>query len=209
MVIDNIHWLGHGSFRIDAEYCIYIDPWRVVRTDKHADIILISHEHYDHCSVADIQKLRNADSVIIGNDLVAEQVPGTQIIRAWQSMTIGRVSIKAIPAYAPNGLQHPLSAGGLGFVISADYYDIYYAGDTRRIPEMHRIRPDIAILPIDGRDTMTVDEAVAATEVLAPRWVIPCNWGTRGEGATRVDAHDFKSKVDGRTQVVVPAKVRT
>ncbi len=204
-MIDNIRWLGHGSFMIQGPQFIFVDPWRVVRTAFHADIILISHDHYDHCSTADIEKLRGPDTRIIGNESVAKKVPGTTVIRPWQSMSFDRISIKAIPAYAPDGITHKKEDGGLGYVISINYFDIYYAGDTKIIPEMERISPDIVILPIDNRDTLSIDEAVKVVDMLSPRQVIPCNWGSIGEGATAVDANEFKSQVGGRSQVIVPA----
>lgn len=205
-MIEQIHWLGHGSFMIDASPLIFIDPWRVVKTEAPADIILISHEHYDHCSVADVNKLRGEKTVVIGNEQVAKQINGLTVIRPWQSMSFDRVSIKAIPAYSPDEIYHKKTDGGLGFVISINYHDIYYAGDTKLISEMEMVRPDIAILPIDNNDTMNVEQAVKAVEVLAPRWVIPSNWGGIGEGASAVEANDFKKQVSGRTQVIIPKK---
>lgn len=204
-MIDKIKWLGHGSFSIQGPPYIYIDPWRVVRSGFQADIILVSHDHYDHCSIADIKKLRGADTHIIGNEQVADKIDGTTVIRPWQSMTFDRISIKAIPAYAPNGIHHKESDGGLGFVISMNYYDIYYAGDTKLIPEMERISPDIVILPIDNHDTLDVREAVEVVELLSPRWAIPSNWGSIGEGASIVDANEFKKQVGGRATVIIPS----
>jgi L-ascorbate metabolism protein UlaG (beta-lactamase superfamily) len=203
-MIDNIRWLGHGSFMIQGPPFIFIDPWRVVRSAFHADIILISHEHYDHCSTADIEKLRGPNTQIIGNEAVSKKIENTTIIRPWQSMSFDRISIKAIPAYAPDGINHKKSEGGLGFVISLNYFDIYYAGDTKLIPEMERISPDIVILPIDNHDTCSIDEAVKVVELLSPRWVIPSNWGGIGEGASAIDANEFKARIGGRAQVIIP-----
>ncbi len=203
-MIENIRWLGHGGFVIQGTQSIFIDPWRVIRSAFHADIILITHDHYDHCSTADIAKLRGPQTIIIGNELVAEKIEGTTVIRPWQSMSFDRISIKAIPAYAPDGVTHKKEEGGLGFIISVNYYDIYYTGDTKIIPEMQRVSPDIIILPIDNHDTLSVDEAVQVIDNLSPRWVIPCNWGSTSEGASELDAQDFKAKIGGRAEVVLP-----
>lgn len=203
-MIDKIKWFGHGSFLILGDINIYIDPWRVVKTGITADLILISHDHYDHCSSADVDKLRRADTTVIGNARVAQKIDDVTRIRPWQSMSFDRLSIKAIPAYSPHGVLHPQEHGGLGFVISVNYYDIYYAGDTKVIPEMSRISPDIVILPIDGDDTMTLDEARQAVEILRPRYVLPANWGITGEGATRIDALEFKEHIGGRADVIIP-----
>jgi L-ascorbate metabolism protein UlaG (beta-lactamase superfamily) len=203
-MIDSIKWLGHGSFLVEGPPFIFINPWRVIRTTFHADIILISHNHYDHCSVADVEKLRGPETVIIGNAKVAEQIKDTKILRPWQSISYERASIKAIPAYSPNGGQHPEADGGLGFIISMNLFDIYYAGDTRQIPEMARIHPDIAILPIDNNDTLSIREAVTVVEQLKPRWVIPSNWGTISKSPSLVEAHEFKALVGKKAEVIIP-----
>lgn len=202
-MIEKIQWLGHASFHIQTTPSIYIDPWRVVRSPQPADIILITHEHYDHCSSGDVEKLCGAKTVILGNEKVKALIPLTTIIRPWQSHTFDKVSIKAIPAYAPNGIQHKKSEGGLGFVISINYYDIYVAGDTDLIPEMDLISPDIAILPIDNNDTMGLRESIIAIERLKPRWVMPSKWGSTAEGATSQDAAEFKKQVGGRAEVII------
>jgi L-ascorbate metabolism protein UlaG (beta-lactamase superfamily) len=169
---------------------ISINPWRVARNAFHADVILISHDHYEHCSLADINKIRGPNTVVIGNERVAQEIEGCTVLRPWQSLAIERASIKAVPAYSPADWRHPYSDGGLGFVISLNMYDIYYAGDTQIIPEMTRIQPDVAILPIDGKGTLTVEEAAQVVRQMRPRWVIPSNWGW--ESVTRVDAMTFK-----------------
>src|SRR6266436_10413171 len=69
-IIERIEWLGHGSFRIQGMPLIYIDPWRVARNAFHADIILVTHDHYDHCSPADVEKLRGPGTVVISNNPV-------------------------------------------------------------------------------------------------------------------------------------------
>lgn len=203
-MIEHIHWLGHGSFYIDYSPGIYICPWRVVQPEKPAGIILIGHDHYDHCSVADISKIRHETTSIIGNKKVQEQLPDITVLRPWQSITVQGVNIKTLPAYSPDGLQHPREDAGLGFVISLKYYDIYYAGDSGLIPEMERISPDIAILPIDDDGTMSIEEAVEAVDRLRPRWVYPANWGATGEGVTLVEAREFQHLVGGRSQVILP-----
>lgn len=203
-MIENLKWLGHGSFLIQGPPFIFINPWRVVRTPFHADVILISHHHYDHCSVADVEKLRGPETVVIGNDKVAELVPNTKVLRPWQSMAFERVSVKAIPAYSPEGGQHPEADGGLGFVISMNLYDIYYAGDTKQIPAMEKIRPDIAILPIDNNDTLSMKEAVKVIELLKPRWVIPSNWGTLSKSPDLLEVNEFKAMVGKSSEVLIP-----
>ncbi len=202
-MIERIQWLGHSSFIIQGNPQIYIAPWRVPKPSNPPDAILIGHNHYDHCSSADIEKVRGTNTQVIGNEQVADIIADTTIIRPWQSITIDRANIKAIPAYSPNDLRHPIKDNGLGFVISIDYYDIYYVGDAKIIPEMEMLHPDIILLPIDGYGRLSVDEAVQVVDMLKPRWVIPYNWGGSGEEATSIDAQTFSEKIGGRAEVLL------
>ena len=199
-LIDRIQWQGGGSFAIHGSPFIQIAPWRVVKREKPPDVILIGHDHYDHCSPADVAKIRGERTMIIGNEAVANIIEGTVVLRPWQSISVDRASVKAVPAYSPGDPRHPWEAGGLGFVISLDFFDIYYAGDSRIVPEMAHIQPDIALLPIDGYGRLTVDEALRLLEILQPRWAIPYNWGGAGEQATLLDAQRFQSRARGATE---------
>lgn len=202
-MIDRIRWQGHSSFAIDGSTVIQIAPWRVVKRDSPPDVVLIGHDHYDHCSPADVAKIRGKRTMIIGNESVARVIQDTVVLRDWQSFSLDRASITAVPAYSASDPRHPREAGGLGFVISLDFFDIYYVGDSGIVPEMAHLRPDILILPIDGYGRLSLDEALRLVEMLEPRWAIPYNWGGVGEEATQLDAQSFKGRVRGATEVVL------
>jgi L-ascorbate metabolism protein UlaG (beta-lactamase superfamily) len=204
-MIERIEWLGHASFRIQGMPLIYIDPWRVARNAFHADVILVTHDHYDHCSPADVEKLRGPGTVVVTNNMAAALIDDATVLRPWQVLNVDRACIKAVPAYNSH---HPQKFEGLGFVISLDHYDIYYAGDTDLIPEMAMIHPDIAILPIGGRQTMGVEHAVEAVRRLRPRWVIPSHWGSPAEGGTAVDVRLFTERVKGLAELALPERLR-
>lgn len=196
-MIDRIQWLGNGSFAVQGTPLIYINPWRITRTNRPADVILISHDRYDSCSLADIAKLRGEHTRIIGTERVAQEIPGCTVLLPWQSAAVDRACIKAVPAYTPDTAK----SGGLGFVISLNYYDLYYAGDTGLIPEMESIHPDIALLPVGG--ALTAQQAAQATALMRPRWVIPYNWGVSSSGAHRVDAQQFQREVGAGAEVLL------
>ena len=138
-MIERIEWLGHASFRITGMPVLYLDPWRITRGSTPAEIILITHDHYDHCSPPDVDKLRTSETTIVANSGAAALVSGAIVLRPWQVINIGRACVKAVPAYNSH---HPLSFSGLGYIISLDRYDVYYAGDTDLIPEMVKWRDD-------------------------------------------------------------------
>ncbi len=204
-MLERIEWLGHASFRIMGAPLIYIDPWRITRPDHSADVILISHDHFDHCSPADVEKVRGAQSMIITNRATATHFEGATIARPWQVFNVGRASIRTVPAYND---QHPQAFECLGFVISLDHYDLYYVGDSGVIPEMEKLHPDIVIVPIGGSHSMTINDAVKAVRQLRPRYVIPSHWGSLSEGGTRLDAQALAQEVGSLAEVIIPQQVR-
>lgn len=198
-MLERIQWLGHGSFVIEGPPTIYINPWRLGQRSETADIILISHAHYVHFSPADIAKISHPSTRIIGPAAVAREIDTTEVLRPWQTICIGRLSVRGIPAFAGGSIDTTPRPDGLGFMISLNYFDIYYAGDTQYIPEMGRLRPDIAILPVDGQGTMTAEDAAQAVALMRPKYAIPFNWNA----ATRGEAAAFQRAAESSAQVVV------
>lgn len=203
-MIDQIQWLGHASFCINGSPRIYIDPWRIQDGSPPADVILITHEHYDHCSPPDIEKLMTPDTRLIVGEGVArvlrDEFP-LEILRPWQSVNIGRAHIKALPAYTFDDY-HPPRRGDVGFMISLNFYDIYYAGDTDLIPEMRTIGCDIAILPVSAKEgLMTIDHARRVVELMRPSFVIPSHFGSP-EGGNRIDAKALETAVQDIAEVM-------
>lgn len=184
-MIENIHWLGHDTFRFDGSATIYVDPWKLASDVPKADVVLITHEHGDHFSLEDIAKIAGPETLIVGPAAVTQSLPdaGTVTIAAGQTITAGTATITAVPAYnidkvRPSGvLCHPPEAGGVGFIIALDGRRIYHAGDTDAIPEMKGIACDVALLPVSGTYVMTAEEAAQACELLAARVVVPMHWG--------------------------------
>lgn len=206
-MIQNIRWLGHGAFAITGPQNIFINPWRVTVTDISPDIILVSDAHYEFCSQADIKKIRKPHTRLFSNERGAMELEQCEVLRTWQTISIGKMTIRALPAYL-NHADSPVKVEqGFGFLMSVNFFDIYYAGPTRSIPELSTLRPDIAIIPIDGKTTMAPLEAAQQVAKLKPKWVVPYNWGTRVDSANRIDAEMFASEVhtltDGQTQVLI------
>jgi len=176
-MIENIKWLGHASFKITIGDTIYIDPWEIKEEEK-ADLILISHSHYDHCSIEDINKLKGLATTIVCSFDTAKNISGNiRTVKPGNEIRVKNTIIKALPAYNIDKNYHPKVNEWLGFLISTGGTKIYFSGDTDRIPEMKGLAPDIAILPIGGHYTMGVEEAVKAIEDINPKVVIPMHYG--------------------------------
>jgi L-ascorbate metabolism protein UlaG (beta-lactamase superfamily) len=193
MMLKKIHWLGHDCFRIDAENVIYFDPLELKQGSAPADIILITHEHFDHCSPKDVAKIQKKGTVIVTTADCAKKLSGeTKIIKPGDAITVKGVKIEAVPAYNIDKKFHPKDKGWVGYIITVDGTRIYHAGDTDFIPEMKTIKTDIAFIPVSGTYVMTADEAVKAAEAMKPQVAIPMHYGSI-VGSDK-DAATFKQK---------------
>lgn len=186
-----IIWMGQSSFRIAGRVCI--DPLNVKKDTLPAEVILISHQHFDHCSPDNISKLICDKTVILTNRIAAKCLPmfkgKVEIMLPGEKRTVNGIDILAVPAYNKKEIFHPKDKNGLGFVVSVDGQRIYHAGDTDLIPEMSTVKCDIALLPISGTYVMTAEEAAEAAELIKPSLAIPMHYGmTLG---TMVDAQKF------------------
>ena len=199
-----IHWLGHDGFRIDTEKIIYFDPYQI-EAGPQADLILISHEHFDHCSPEDVAKIQGPETVIVTEKDSADKLSGdVRIIKPGETLNLDGVKIQAVPSYNTDKDFHPRKNGWLGFLVEVSGIRIYHAGDTDYIPEMKDLKVDIALLPVSGTYVMTAEQAVKAALAIAPGLAIPMHYGTIVGG--NQDALDFKNALDGRVDVLILEK---
>ena len=197
-MLEHIHWLGHDTFRLDGSSTVYIDPWKLPAGARPADLILVTHDHFDHFSAADIARIGSAATTLIGPAAVTGQVSSltTVTLAPGEAATVGGVTVTAVPAYnldkfrGPGEPYHPREAGYLGYVVEMDGRRIYHAGDTDAIPEMSDVRCDVALLPVGGTYTMTAEEAAAACEELDAAAAVPMHFADIV--GTRADAERFR-----------------
>ena len=199
-----IRRLGHDSFSLTGNIKIIIDPFKITPQEK-ADLILISHNHFDHLSVDDLKKISTEDTTIVAAQECLDMLRGFSFkekigMNPGEEKTVRGVKIKAIRAYNLDKINpetkkpfHPKEDNKIGFLISFNGITIYHTGDTDLIPEMSDLKPDIALVPVSGTYVMTAQEAAKAVEKIKPKVVIPMHYGAIV--GTEKDALDFKQLI--------------
>ncbi|MDP2156353.1 MAG: MBL fold metallo-hydrolase [Nitrospirota bacterium] len=200
-MVKKIHWLGHDTFKITGEKVIYTDPFKI-KTADIADIILITHEHHDHCSPDDIKKLQGPNTVIVTTaDCAAKHKGNIKIVKPGDSIDVFGIRIEVVPAYNTNKQFHTKDRGWVGYIFTVSGERIYLAGDTDYIPEMKTFSADIALLPVSGTYVMTADEAVQAALDIKPKIAIPMHYGSIVGSID--DAKKFAEKLKGKIVVEI------
>lgn len=204
-----ITWLNHASFLVEwaAGKTAYFDPFVLPANARKADVVLVTHEHYDHCAPDKIKQIAGADTVIVCAESCMRKVAGLGCkkigLREGGQAVVDGVSVNAVPAYTPAKRFHPRGLG-VGLVADFNGVRVYHAGDTDFIPEMAAFaqqKISVALLPIGGTYTMNEEEAAQAANAIAPETAVPMHFnyleGTRG------DSKKFASLVDESIKVVV------
>lgn len=199
-----IEFLGHSGFLISNGNGkrIAIDPYNVSESVEKVDIILITHGHYDHCSIKDISKLaKNGTTVVVPPDVQSKitKIEGVnmQIAEVGDELDIQGVKIEALHAYNIKKDYHPKSEGWLGYLLKMNEVIIYHSGDSDKIPEMEKLtgygkhdNKFVALLPVSGTYVMNAEEAVDVASFISPHLVIPMHYGA-GVAGTIEDAKRF------------------
>jgi L-ascorbate metabolism protein UlaG (beta-lactamase superfamily) len=218
MLIEAVEWLGHSGFRVSVgRRRVYIDPYRVSPGAPKADLILITHGHYDHFSPQDVERLSTGDTELIAPAPVAERHGGRRVrsIAAGQEVEpqlVRGVAVRALAAYntskrsSDGGVFHPRDAGGVGYDLNVRGERLYHAGDTDVIPEMDSVHGvDVALLPVSGTYVMTPSEAAEAARRIQPRLAVPMHWGEHL--GTRADAEAFLREAPVEAIIMEKAEV--
>lgn len=179
-MLEKIKWLGHASFKIKAkDRLLYIDPWEIKKPEP-ADLVFITHSHFDHLSSKDLKKLVTKDTYVIAPSDCKTDIPGEcsfMPVVPDDSNEIYDLKFKAVSAYNINKQFHPKSNNWLGYVIEIEGNKIYHCGDTDLIPEMNALEVDIALLAIGGTYTMNAKEAAESAKRIKAKIVIPMHYG--------------------------------
>ena len=161
---------------------------------------MVTHDHFDHCSLEDIEQIQQENTTIVTEPSSAKKLSGSIItLIPGESCEVNGISIEAVPSYNTNKKFHPKKNNWLGFIITVDGVRIYHAGDTDYIPEMKDFKADIALLPVSGTYVMTAEEAVQAALDINPQIAIPMHYSSIvGDDS---DAEKFANSLEGKVKV--------
>ena len=183
-MINNIMINCHSSIKINEEKVIYVDPYKIKGINNDADLIFITHEHYDHYSIDDINKIKKSNTRFIvpksmKNRLVIDEISESDIISVdvKNKYSVDDIEFETIPAYNINKSFHPKSNNWVGYIININNIKYYIAGDTDMTEEAINVKCDIAFIPIGGTYTMDYKEAATLTNKIKPKYAIPIHYG--------------------------------
>jgi L-ascorbate metabolism protein UlaG (beta-lactamase superfamily) len=212
MLLDAVEWLGHAGFMVRVgKAVIYIDPYRVAASSPKADLILITHGHYDHFSPQDVERLSHERTWLVGPAAVTERVGGNVISlapgEALERELVRGLAVTAVAAYNtskrdPEGNPfHPREAGGVGYELNVRGERLYHSGDTDVIPEMDNVTGvEVALLPVSGVYVMTAGEAAEAARRIQPRVAVPMHWGEHI--GSLADAEEFAERAPVEVRIM-------
>ena len=206
-MINNISVNTQSSIRIDCGTTIIrADPFKIAGEPHDAGIILITHDHYDHFSPEDIQKVRRPDTVFAAPESMKSKLESIGISNAvllspGEKTEIAGIPVEAVPAYNTLKPFHPRSNGWLGYIITVNGKRIYAAGDTDAVKEVRAVECDIALVPVGGTFTMNHKEAAKLINEIRPGIAVPIHYGSIV--GDRSDGEKFRKLVDSGIEVVL------
>ena len=195
-MLENIEVLYHSSIRISKNKVIYIDPFKIDKNYNDADIVFITHDHYDHYSEEDIDKVINENTTIIIPEelltkLLKKGINKNAIITVEpnEKYVVQGIKFETIPAYNTNKTFHPKENGWVGYIIIINGIRYYIAGDTDITEENKQVKCDVAFVPVGGTYTMDFKEAASLINEIKSKIAIPIHYGSIV--GTEQDAIDF------------------
>lgn len=169
----------HSSIKISKGKTIYIDPFKIEKESHDADIVLITHDHFDHYSPDDIEKVATNNTIIVAPKTVKalSKMKNTLLVEPNQTYEVDGIKIETIASYNINKKFHPKENEWVGYGIEIEGTRYYIAGDTDITPENKQVKCDVALVPVGGTYTMTYAEAAELVNLIKPKIAIPTHYG--------------------------------
>ena len=206
-MIDNIQVLAHSAVRIESGKTLYFDPYLIEGSFNDADVIFLTHDHYDHFSPEDFAKVTRENTPVIAPativaHLLDEGIERDRIIavKPGDALQVEGIPVEVVPSYNTNKKFHPQANGWVGYVVTVDGIRCYVAGDTDINPDVLQVKCDIAMVPVGGTYTTTAEEAAQLVNRIRPAIAVPTHFGA--VTGTKEDGKAFARFVDPEIQVV-------
>lgn len=200
-MLDNIEVLCHSSIRINKEKTIYIDPFKINKNYNDADLIFITHDHYDHYSKEDIEKVKNQNTIIIIPEKMLTRTLEDGYnkdyiitVKPEEKYTVEGINFETISSYNTNKQFHPKENKWVGYIIELNGVRYYIAGDTDITDENRKVKCDVAFVPVGGTYTMDFKEAASLVNEIEPKITVPIHYGSIV--GTKQDADNFSKLVN-------------
>ena len=194
--MDNISINARSSIRIAGENILYFDPFKVAEEKRDADFVFITHDHYDHYSEDDIDKVINKNTIIvIPEEMIAKLLRkgidknSIHVVKPNEEYMVQGIKFETIPSYNVNKKFHPKENNWVGYIITIDEVRYYIAGDTDITEENRKVKCDVAFVPVGGTYTMSSEEAAQLINEIKPQVAVPIHYGS--VVGTKQDAIDF------------------
>ena len=207
-MLEGIKVLCHSSIKFDKGQVIYFDPYKINEKYNDADIIFITHSHYDHFSEEDILKVKKEETkIVVPKDLYDKTIElgfekeNILLAKPNEEYEVNNIKFKTIPAYNVDKNFHPKANNWVGYIITLDNVSYYIAGDTDITEENRKVKCDVAFIPIGGTYTMTAKEAANLVNEINPKIAVPIHYGLIV--GTKEDEEVFKSLVNENINVEV------
>lgn len=200
-MLEGIQVLCHSSIRMKRDRTIYFDPFQINHDYNDADILLITHDHYDHYSEEDIDRVVKKDTIVVAPMDLKEkllnhgfQIEQIVLVEPNQTYQVKGIEVHTIPAYNTNKAFHKKEYGWVGYLITLDGTVYYVAGDTDITKENLQVRCDVAFVPVGGTYTMTYEEGARLVNQIHPKIAIPIHYGSIV--GTKEDGKKFSELLD-------------
>ncbi len=204
-MLEDIKVLCHSSIKFEKGKTIYFDPFKIQEESHDADIIMITHDHFDHYAEEDINKIKNENTTIVIPVDLEEKVlkagwkkENIITVKPNQSYIVKDIPVQTIPSYNTNKQFHPKENEWVGYIIEIENVRYYIAGDTDITEENKKVNCDVAFVPIGGTYTMTAPEAATLINIMKPKIAVPIHYGSIV--GTKQDAEDFIEKLEPTIQ---------
>lgn len=192
---------SHSSIRTEGKRVLWFDPFQLKTVPHDGDIIFVTHDHFDHFSPEDMEKVAKADTVFVVPKSLAGKLPKekTVVLQAGETAEVQGVLVEAVAAYNVSKPFHAKENGWLGYRVTMDGETLYICGDTDATPEARAVQCDILALPVGGTYTMNAAEAAELAKAIQPKLALPTHYASIV--GSKSDAEKFRELVGNAMQV--------